>query len=168
MQGKQQRYQAFQNENKKKSKTNWLWWQCFHVFFPQEYQHVYHLWFKKRSFTLAWKPNPPSAIVSLIFTLFFTARGAHLHASAKRGEYKPGSTPEALLLTAPLFTWRVKSDSCYNVPRLRNTRCKEQTLWSSADHALAQMRPRQIWTRTFSKKICKCNHFGCSLEPWTL
>ncbi len=29
------------------------------MFFPQEYQHVHLLWFKKRSFTLVWKPNPP-------------------------------------------------------------------------------------------------------------
>ncbi len=28
------------------------------MFFLQEYQHVHHLWFKKRSFTLVWKPNP--------------------------------------------------------------------------------------------------------------
>ncbi len=90
---------------------------------------------------------------------------AHLCTSAKRSEYKPGSTPEALSLMAPLFTWWVKSDSCYNVPRLGNKRCMKQTLWSSADHALAQMRPHQIWTRTFSKNCRNCNHFSCSLEP---
>ncbi len=59
---------------------------------------------------------------------------------------KPGST-ESLALKAPLFTWSVKSFSCYNV-----------LLWSSADHALAQVRPRQIFTRTLSKN-------GRSLEP---
>ncbi len=46
---------------------------------------------------------------------------------------KPGST-EALALKAPLFTWSVKSFSC-----------------SSADHALAQVRPHQIFTRKLSK-----------------
>ncbi len=35
-------------------------------------------------------------------------------------EYKPGSN-EALVLTAPLFTWSVKSDSCYKVPALQRT-----------------------------------------------
>ncbi len=34
----------------------------------------------------------------------------------------------------------------------------KQTLWSSADHALAQVRPRQIFTRALSKN-------GRSLEP---
>ncbi len=29
------------------------------MFSLQEYQHVHLLWFKKRSFTLVWKPNPP-------------------------------------------------------------------------------------------------------------
>ncbi len=46
----------------------------------------------------------------------------------------------------------------------------EAALWSSADHALTQVRPRQIFTRTFSKNSRKCDHFGRSLEPcieWT-
>ncbi len=29
------------------------------MFSLQEYQHVHLLWFKKQSFTLVWKPNPP-------------------------------------------------------------------------------------------------------------
>ncbi len=33
-------------------------------------------------------------------------------------EYKQGSN-EALVLTAPLFAWSVKSDSCYKVPTLQ-------------------------------------------------
>ncbi len=128
------------------------------MFSLQEYQHVHLLWFKKRSFTLVWKPNPP----------LHSVHGAHLRARAdaasestmgthcSRSAYapllrcfygrKPGST-EALALKAPLFTWSVKSFSCYNV-----------LLWSSADHALAQVRPRQIFTRTLSKN-------GRSLEP---
>ncbi len=38
------------------------------MFSLQEYQHVHLLWFKKRSFILVWKPNPPLRSV----------RGAHL------------------------------------------------------------------------------------------
>ncbi len=56
-------------------------------------------------------------------------------------------------LKAPLFTWSVESDSCYNVPR-----CMKQSLWSSADRAFTQVRPRQIFTHSFSKN----SH---SLEP---
>ncbi len=80
--------------------------------------------------------------------------------SCWRSEYKPGSTHKALILKAHLFTWSVKSDSCYNVLRLCSARCMKRTLWSSLDHALAQVRPRQIFTRTFSKN-------GRSLEPCT-
>ncbi len=54
----------------------------------------------------------------------------------------------------------MKSFSCYNVLRLA-----ARALWSSADHALAQVQPRQIFTRTLSKYARKCDHFGCSLEP---
>ncbi len=36
--------------------------------------------------------------------------------------------------------------------RLCSARCMKQTLWSSADHALAQVRPRQMFTCTFSKQ----------------
>ncbi len=46
-----------------------------------------------------------------------------------------------------------------------SARCMKQTLWSSADHALAHVRPRQIFTRTLSKNGRKCDHFGRSLEP---
>ncbi len=43
----------------------------------------------------------------------------------------------------------VKSD------RLCSARCMKQTLWSSADHALAQVRPCQIFSHTFSKQWSK-------------
>ncbi len=50
------------------------------------------------------------------------------------------STHEALALNVHLFTWSVKSDSCYNVPWLCSA------IWSrnfgAADHAFAQVRPR--------------------------
>ncbi len=108
--------------------------------FLQEYQHVHLLWFKKRSFTLVWKPNPP----------LLSVRCVHL-----------------------LFSSRDQCDSCYNVPRLCCARC--MNLWSSADYALAQVRPHQIFTCTFSKngrsallcfihlvEKCKCLLFrGC-------
>ncbi len=42
------------------------------MFSLHEYQHVHLLWFKKRSFTLVWKPNPPLRSV----------RCMHLHARA--------------------------------------------------------------------------------------
>ncbi len=133
------------------------------MFSLQEYQHVHLLWFKKRSFTLVWKPNPPlrsvrcahlharadAASESTMGARCFCAASALLTRAVWNGR-KPGST-KALALKAPLFTWSVKSDSCYNVLRLA-----ARVLWSSADHALAQVRPRQIFTRTLSKNGRKC------------
>ncbi len=145
------------------------------MFFLQEYQHVHLLWFKKRSFTSVWKPNPPLRYVRCVHlraradarvkaqwartapalhtrrfcaapalhTRRFCAASA-LHTRAVWNGRKPGST-EALVLKAPLFTWSVKSFSCYNVLQL-------------AARALEQRRPCQIFTRTLSKN-------GRSLEP---
>ncbi len=86
-------------------------------------------------------------------------RGCHGH------RHSPSSTHEALALKAPLFTWSVKLDFCYNVLWLCSTCCMKQMLWSSLQHALAQMRPHQICTRTLSKNGLKYDHFGRSLEP---
>ncbi len=138
------------------------------MFSLQEYQHVHLLWFKKQSFTLVWEPNPPLRSVRYAHLLVLTRRvkaqwaraaplciraASALLTRAVWNGRKPGSTV-ALALKAPLFTWSVKSFSCYNV-----------LLWSSADHALAQLWPRQIFTRTLSKNGRKCDHFGHSLEP---
>ncbi len=146
------------------------------MFSLQEYQHVHLLWFKKRSFTLVWKPNPPLCSV----------RCAHLRARAdvasestmgvrcSRSAYAPllrclrsatravwngrktGST-EALALKAPLFTWSVKSFSCYNVPRLFCT------------DALEQRRPCTRTSATTSNFYLHTQkmvaNFGRSLEP---
>ncbi len=131
------------------------------MFSLQEYQHVHLLWFKKRSFTLVWKPNPPLRSVCCAHLACWRREWKHngraapsLRTRAVWNGRKPGST-EALAQKAPLFTWSVKSFSCYNVLRLA-----AHVLWSSADHALAQVRPCQIFTRTLSK-----NGFGRSLEP---
>ncbi len=105
-----------------------------------QYYLCHLLLFKKWSFTLVWKPNPPLRSVCC----------THLRAHADAVIIC--STHEALVLKAPLSTWSVKSDSCYNVPLLCSARCMKPMLWSSADHALAQVRPRQIFTRTLSKK----------------
>ncbi len=115
------------------------------MFSLQEYQHVHLLWFKKRSFTLVWKPNPPLLVLTRRVKAQWArcSRSAYTPllrclCSAYACGVKPGST-EALALKAFLFTWSVKSFSCYNVLRLA-----ARALWSSADHALAQVRPCQI------------------------
>ncbi len=116
------------------------------MFSLQEYQHVQLLWFKKRSFTLVWKPNPPT--FALVRTRRVTAQWARaapaLHtrrfcAASTHAVWngcKPGST-EALALKAPLFTWSVKSFSCYNVLRLAALavwRAAQTMHWHKCDH----------------------------------
>ncbi len=118
-----------------KVKLNWMLLTGFKCF-PQEYQHVHLLWLKKRSFTLAWKPNPPlrsvrSAHLCARADAASINQALHLHARADaasinqalhlRARADAASINQALLtlaLKAPLFTWSVKSDSCYNVLRL--------------------------------------------------
>ncbi len=64
---------------------------------------IYHLlWFKKQSFTLVWKPNPP--VCWALFRLRAPSRSDAV-----------STTHKALALKLHLFTWSVKSDSCYNV-----------------------------------------------------
>ncbi len=62
----------FKTKNKKKSETKLAVADRTCMFSLQEYQHVHLLWFKKRSFTLVWKPNPPLRSI----------RCAHLRAHA--------------------------------------------------------------------------------------
>jgi len=75
--------------------------------------------------TLVWNPNPPSSIVSSIFTSFMPRTF-----SLVLTRFIPGSAPEALALKAPvtLFMCSVESDSCYMC-------CRSATLavWSSAN-----------------------------------
>ncbi len=80
-----------------------------------QYYLCHLLWFKKQSFTLVWKPNPP-------------LRSVRVHLRACADAVSVGSTHEALPLKVHLSTWSVKSDSCYNVLWL----CSAQRLWSSS------------------------------------
>ncbi len=79
-----------------------------------QYYLCHLLWFKKQSFTLVWKPNPPCSVCCV-------------HLRARADAVSVGSTHEVLALKVHLFMWSVKSDSCYNVLWL----CSAQTLWSS-------------------------------------
>ncbi len=133
------------------------------MFSLQEYQHVHLLWFKKRSFTLVWKPNPPLCSVRCAYLRAHadapseSTMGAHCSRSAYAPLLRCLCSALCVRCETRLYwsarTWSVKSFSCYNVLRLA-----ARALWSSADHALAQVRPCQIFTCTLSKN-------GRSLEP---
>ncbi len=91
------------------------------ILFHQYLCHI--LWFKKQSFTLVWKTNPP------------LQRSVCVHLRVHADEVSIGSTHEALVLKVCLFMWSVKSDSCYNVPWLCSARCMKQTMHShKCDH----------------------------------
>ncbi len=94
-----------------------------------QYYLCHLLWFKKQSFTLVWKPNP------LLLSLLRAPSRSYWCSECRL-------YPRSLALNVHLFTWSVKSDSCYNVPWL----CSARAIWSrnfgAADHALAQVRPR--------------------------
>ncbi len=158
--------EAFQNENKKKSKTKLAVADRTCMISLQEYQHVHLLWFKKRSFTLVWKPNPSVALRPLRAP----------SCSCWRGEWKHNGRA---LLPLCIRTASVLCETGVNQALLKSSRWKrlssrdewnlspatmccgcymKQRLWSSADHALAKVRPRQIFTHTLSKN-------GRSLEP---
>ncbi len=126
------------------------------MFSLQEYQHVHLLWFKKRSFTLVWKPNPPlppssARTFALVLMQWVKAQWARAAPALHTRRFCAASALLCLRVRCETrlywsaCTWSVKSFSCYNVLRLA-----ARALWSSADHVLAQVRP-QIFTRTLSK-----------------
>ncbi len=129
------------------------------MFSLQEYQHVHLLWFKKRSFTLVWKPNPPLRSV----------RCVHLHARANAASESaaPALHTRRFCAASALLTRAVWTQALMKHSRWKrlSSLVSEIFLLQQADHALAQVRPRQIFTRTLSKNGRKCDHFGRSLEP---
>ncbi len=132
-------------KTKRKVKLNWLSLTGLACFSLQEYQHVHLLWFKKRSFILVWKPNPPLRSV----------RGTHLRARADV------SINQALHLKHShwklLSSWSVKSDSCYNVLRLA-----ARAVWSRRFGAAQTMHSHKCDHVKFLLTLSKNGH---SLEP---
>ncbi len=82
-----------------------------------QYYLCHLLWFKKQSFTLVWKPNPP-----LLSRLRAPSRSCWCSECRLY--------PRSLVLNVHLFTWSVKSDSCYNVLWL----CSVQTNLHKCDN----------------------------------
>ncbi len=108
---------------------------------------MFTFWFKKRSFTLVWKPNPPLCSVC----------GVHLRARADAA-----SINQALHLKRSCWK-RLSSrdqwnfDSCYNVQRLA-----ECAVWSRRFGAAQTMHSHKCDHVKFL--LGKCDHFGHSLE----
>ncbi len=155
-------------KTKRKAKLNWLSLTGLASFFLHEYQHVHLLRFKKQSFTLVGKPNPPLCYI----------RYTQLHARAdavcinqtlpmKRSCWrafvraKPGSTE------AHLFTWSMKSDFCYNLPWssiLFGPGSGAHTVWSRRFGAAQTMHSHkcehvEFFTRTLKKKWSQMRPF---------
>ncbi len=147
------------------------------MFSLQEYQHVHLLWFKKRSFILVWKPNPPLRSVRCVHLRARAdlASESTVGARCSRSAYAP--LLRCLCSVLPLLCSRVRCETDINQALLKHscwkrlssrdqwnltpaTMChgSHAVLWSSADHALAQVRPRQIFTRTLSKNGRSLEH----------
>ncbi len=151
------------------------------MFSLQEYQHVYLLWFKKRSFTLVWKPNPPlrSASVEPGLRPFHTARkveAAHLHSRADAAsESTMGARCSRSAYALPLLCLRCETG--VNQALLKRSRWKrfssrDQWKLSPATMCCGWQRARFGAAQTMHSH--KCNHvkfllahsqFTRSLEP---
>ncbi len=119
------------------------------MFSLQEYQHVHLLWFKKQSFTLVWKPNPPLRSV----------RCAHLRARADAPSESTMGARCSRSAYVPLLRCLYSAYACGVKPGSTEALARDQwnlspatmccagsaRLWSSADLALAQVRPGQIF-----------------------
>ncbi len=93
------------------------------MFSLQEYQHVHLLWFKKRSFTLVWKPNPPLRSV----------RCAHLRARADAASESTMGARCSRSAYAPLqrclcSALRVRCETGVNQALLKRSRWKRLSL----------------------------------------
>ncbi len=139
------------------------------MFSLQEYQHVHLLWFKKRSFTWVWKPNPslryvPSAArtFALVLTLRVKAQWARASLALHSRRFcaasallyacgvKPGST-EAL---AP-DQWNLSpATMCCGWQRTR--------FWAGRPCTSTSATTSNFYSHTLKK----WSHFGRSLEPW--
>ncbi len=81
-------------------------------------------WFKKQSFTLVWKPNPPLRSVCC------------MHLCARADAVSVGSTHEASrwMCISSRDHWSVKSDSCYYVPWLCSAQEQQTMHLHKCDH----------------------------------
>ncbi len=135
--GKRQRWLAFQMKTTRKVKQNWLLVTGLACFFHKNNNMFTFFGLRSLLFYFSLKSKSSVRHRFLKIRVIFVTCGMHLRARTEVTTYpnpknKPGSTPEPLSLTAPLLTWSMKSDSCYNVPWLCNMCCLEKMLWSSA------------------------------------
>ncbi len=140
----------------------------------QEYQHVHLLCFKKRSFTLVWKPNPPSAARTFALVL---KRGV----KAQWARAAPALHMRRFCAASALLTRAVWNQALLKRSRWKRLSSHDQwnlspaTMCCSWQHALYEadaLEQRRPCTRTsattsnfYSHTLKKWSHFGRSLEP---
>ncbi len=141
----------FKTKTKSKTKLSVADRTC--MFSLQEYQHVHLLCFKKRSFTLVWKPYPP-------------LRSGAPSRSCWRTEWKHNGRAllSLCIRAASALPLLCSTRAVWNQALLKRSHLISEIFLllqcaaagsaralEQADHALAQVRPRQIFTRTLSK-----------------
>ncbi len=124
------------------------------MFSLQEYQHVHLLWFKKRSFTLVWKPNPP------------------LRSAARNGR----ALLSLCIRAASALPLLCSTRAVWNQALLKRLHLISeiflllQCAAAGSARALEQRRPCTSTSATtsnfYSHTLKKWSHFGRSLEPW--
>ncbi len=141
-------------------------------FHKKEYQHVHLLWFKKRSFILVWKPNPPLLSVC----------GAHLQARAdaasinqalptKRSHWKRLSSRDQWNLTPATMCcgWQralYEADALEQCRPCTRTSATTSNFYSHTLKKWAQMWPFWSQARVLCRAL-KCDHFS-RIWDWIL
>ncbi len=132
------------------------------MFSLQEYQHVHLLCFKKRSFTLVWKPNPPLRAPSR---------------SCWRAEWKHNGRALLPLCIRAASALPLLCYACGVKPGSTEALARDQWNLSPATMCCGWQRARfgagRPCTSTsattanfYSHTLKKWSHFGRSLEPW--
>ncbi len=132
------------------------------MFSLQEYQHVHLLWFKKRSFTLVWKPNPPLRSV----------RCTHLQLLCEWKHNGRALLPLCIRAASalPLLTRAVWNQALLKRLHLISEiflllQCAaagSTRFWAGRPCTSTSATTSNFYSHTLKKWL----HFGRSLEPW--
>ncbi len=145
------------------------------MFSLQEYQHVHLLWFKKRSFTLVWKPNPP----------LLSVRCTHLRARADAASESTMGARCFRSAYAPLLRCLclcVRCETGVNQALLKSSQwmcLSSRDQWNLSPATMCCGWQHAVWRAAQTMHSHKCDHvkfflahsqkmlanFGRSLEP---
>ncbi len=130
------------------------------MFSLQEYQHVHLLWFKKRSFTLVWKPNPPLRSV----------RCTHLRARADAPSESAMGARCSRSAYAPLLRCLCSAWACGVKPGSTEALARDQWNLSPATMCCGWQRARFGAAQTMhshKSNLTTSNFYSHTLKKWS-